>query len=110
MVLVTASLIAYVIFNIKWFLIAAFLILFVSIISDKLAGHIAGAWMKFAHVLGGVTNRIILGVSYYFMLVPLAFIYRITSKSLTKYFFKRAETYYTKRDVKYTKESLENPW
>ncbi|MCL2389018.1 MAG: hypothetical protein FWC85_01385 [Elusimicrobia bacterium] len=110
-ILSIGCLILYIIFNINWFLFVAFLILLAAAISVKAAELISDLWMKFGRILAGVSNRIILGASYYFMLVPLAFFYRISNKNLAKYFFKTApETYYKTRDVKYTKESLENPW
>jgi predicted membrane protein len=110
-VLAVAGLIFFVIFNSKWLLFLTFLILFITIISDKLAGLVAAAWMKFALALGFVVNKILLGLCYYLVLTPLAVLYRLFNKKMSGYFFKKSEnSYYKERNEKYTPHSLENPW
>ena len=107
-VLALASLVVYIIFNVKWFLFVSLLILLAATVSEKAAAKISNIWMKFAHGLGFVTNRIILGAVYYLVLTPHAFF--ITRKSKKHFFAKNETTYYKERDAKYSPQSLEKHW
>lgn len=55
---------------------AAFGLLFVGIFVKPLSRIIATWWFRFAEVIGAFNTRVILGLVYYLVLTPVAFVYR----------------------------------
>ena len=57
------------------------------------------AWMKFAHVLGWLNTRLLLGLFYYLVLTPVALVLRITRKDLLlRRLDRSAQSYWIRRD------------
>lgn len=56
-------------------------------------------WMKFAHVLGWINTRLLLGLFFYLVLTPVALLLRVIGKDLLERRLDRsARTYWVKRE------------
>ncbi len=56
-------------------------------------------WMKFAHALGWINTRVILGIFFYLVLTPLGLILRLLGKDLLDQKIDRsARSYWVKRE------------
>lgn len=55
----------------------AMALLFIGIFIKRLSSTIAKFWLKFADLIGYINTRIILTAVFFFILTPLAFIYRL---------------------------------
>jgi len=64
-------------------------------------------WMKFAHILGWVNTRLILGIFYYVILTPIGVVMRVTGwDPLTRRIDRSATSYWVKREPRpFDKES-----
>lgn len=86
-------------------------VVLIGLISISKAGMnvIATWWMKFAGALGWINSRILLGVIYFVLLLPLAM---LTKGEMRKKFqlVKSGLSTYMERNHTYTKTDLKNPW
>ena len=56
-------------------------------------------WMKLAHLISQVTTRIVLGVTYYLIVTPMALIMRLIGRDpLARKFDPKADTYWSTVD------------
>ena len=62
-------------------------------------------WMKFAHALGWVMNRVLLTIVFYLILTPLAVSRRLLRKKK-----ETGSTYWLEKPKSFSKEDLEKPW
>lgn len=86
-------------------------LLFTGIFLKRPAEMIASAWMKFAHILGAVNTRILLAVSFYLVLTPVALMYRLFHGDFLHIGQGRDETsLWHVRDHTYTEKDFENMW
>lgn len=70
---------------------------------------IAIGWYKLADLIGFVMSKIILGIIYSFILVPVALLYKISSKD--KLHLKRSpNSKWVVRNHQYVAKDLENIW
>ena len=74
------------------------------------SGWITFIWLKLSHVLGWVMSKVILGIIFYVVLVPIALLSRLFNKDLLNLKKNEKDGYYTERNHEYTPEDLENPW
>lgn len=81
----------------------------IGILIPALSRVIHDLWMKFAELLGLVMNKVILGIVFFVFLVPIALLSRLFRKNPFKV-QKAANTYFSDRNFKYTKKSLEQLW
>lgn len=56
--------------------LAAFFLLF-ALVQPRLLEPIEKVWMAFARIMGAINTRIIMGVLYFLVFVPLAFVFKI---------------------------------
>ena len=97
------------IYNKKIFLLVSLLLILLSLTSEAAVNKISSAWLKFSELLGKVMSRIILSVVYYVILVPIAFLFRLTGKDQLQ-LKKSKNSYYLERNHQYTKSDVENIW
>lgn len=110
-VLTLAVLIAYLIFSAPWLLWVAVFLTLGNAFESRITGAIAVYWMKFAVALGAFNSKLILTLTFYFILTPLAFIYRIFNRDIVNYFqIKNRESYFEDINKIYTKEDFEKIW
>ncbi|MGZ8552662.1 MAG: hypothetical protein ACXWV8_04615 [Chitinophagaceae bacterium] len=105
-VLQTALLIAYLYFHRHGLLIAALILGLIAILSPFTAGLIHKLWMKFASILGRISNTIILTLIFILIIIPTGFLHKLFKKSapqpLGSSFHDRQHTF--------TKQDFEKPW
>ena len=111
LVLSLAALILFLIFKLKVFVFICLVLLITALFIPKLSLLIAKGWMAFAHFLGKVNTKIIIFLSYYLCLAPIAVLYRIFNRKQVKDFFdKKEKTYFKDINKKYEKKDLEQLW
>ena len=94
---------------IKIFVFIPILVLLLSVISDLCLNGITWLWFKISEVLGWINSRILLGVVFFIILVPISFIARLLNKTAIK-LKKSNDSYYKVRNHSYTPEDIENMW
>jgi len=110
-VLTLAVLIAYVIFSAQWLLWVALLLTLGNTFESRLTTALASSWMKFAAVLGAFNSRVILTVTFYLILTPLAFVYRIFNRPLVDHFrANKRQSYFEDINKIYTPADFEKTW
>ena len=67
-------------------------------------------WMKIGHVIGWVNTRIILGVLFYMMILPMGLIMRLFGKDPMTRKHDNAASSYRIKSVRENKERLEKPF
>jgi hypothetical protein len=99
-------------FKLNALLYIALCLLFIGIFLKGLSIRIAGAWLKFSTVLGGISTRVVLTVIYFVFLTPIAFLYRVFHGDFIS--LKRqgvaGSTYWSERNYDYISKDFENPW
>ncbi|MBS1668120.1 MAG: hypothetical protein JST58_12145 [Bacteroidetes bacterium] len=104
-VLITAMMIAYKYSHHNWILTSAIVLGILSFLSETAVSYIDGIWMKIAHILGTISNSIILTLIFFLVVVPIGFV--------KKYFFKKSTDHnssFIHRSHTYTKEDLTKLW
>lgn len=87
----------------------AFAIGSLSLVVPGFARRFDWLWLKSGAALGWFNSRVILGVVYFVVLVPIALISRIFGKDKLR--LRRSNTsLYVERDHLYTAEDLQNPF
>ena len=109
LVLVAALIIFFWLFNKKIFLLVALFLILIATSSDSLTNKITWAWLKFSELLGKVMSKVILSVVYFVVLLPIAFLYKLTGKD-PLFLKKRIDSYYFERNHQYSKKDIENIW
>ena len=98
-------------FKITALLYIALCLLFIGIFIKGFSIFIAGAWLKFSKILGGISTRVVLTVIYYVFLTPIAFMYKLFHRDFIS--LKRHApgiTYWNERNYNYIPKDFENPW
>jgi len=109
LVLTTGFVALYFVFKKPVFLIIAFAFGFTGIFIPVLARIIAIAWFKLADALNFVVSKIMLGIVFFVVLVPVAFIYKSTGKDKLA-LKKKNDSNWVIRNKKYTDADIENIW
>ena len=85
-----------------WTLWVGFLGLLIGLSSPRLLYYPYKFWMKLGHILGWVNSRIILGLVYMIVLLPIAFLMRLIGYDPLRTKRKGVKTYREKRQNYYT--------
>ncbi len=108
-VLTGAFIIVYWISPKKIYLLIALIFILIGVVSPYLSSKISWIWLKFAELLGGVMSKIILSIVYFIFLVPIALLYRLTTKN--HLFLKRKKgSYYVERNKQYSPGDIKKIW
>ena len=102
---------AYLIFGSRWLIWAALLLSLGNAFESRITAAIARYWMKFAAVLGRFNSRLILTMTYFLVLTPVAFFFRLFNSPLVDHFRanKRA-SYFDALNKTYRKSDFEKMW
>ncbi len=76
-----------------WPLIAASVLILAALLLPRALGPVYIVWMKFANVLGWINTRIILGVIFYLIFVPVGLIVRAVSDPMRRKSDTQANSY-----------------
>ena len=109
LVFVVALVIIFLIYKNVYFLYAAILVGCIGLFIPWLSAKLHWLWMKLAHAMGYVMNRVILSVVFFVFLAPIAFLSRLFRKNPFKSGSQHA-SYFTERNQTYAKKDLENLW
>ena len=109
LVFVVALVIIFLIYKNVYFLYLAILFGCIGLFIPWLSAKLHWLWMKLAHAMGYVMNRVILSVVFFIFLVPVAFLSRLFRKNPFKSGSQQA-SYFTERNLTYTKKNLEDLW
>ena len=111
-VLGLAFLVAYLIFDVEWLALCSVAMLVLALMPRfMLSQGITRGWLKFSEVLGNFNSKIILGITYYGILCPVALANKIFNPSMVRHFKKKnANSYFYDVKVPFNKESFKNTW
>ena len=110
LVLVLALGILFWVHHSGYYLIAAGILCIIGVFIPYLAQKIHWAWMKLAHFMGLIMGKVMLTIVYVVFLLPLSFFSKLFKTKTGVVLKKTTDSYYTKRDFTYTKDSIENVW
>ena len=104
-------LILHLVFKIPYVDYAGVILIAIALFWRRLSNYIASIWLKFAEGLGKVNSYIILCIVFYVFLTPVALLYRIFNRNPMdiKNSDPSPQSYFYKRDYKYTAADLEKP-
>jgi hypothetical protein len=108
-VIAAGFLVLFFIFDREWMLYVSLGVLIAGIISDALSSYIHKAWFWIAEKLGYVMSRLILGITFLFILLPVGALSKVFRKDILM-LKKRKDSYYRKRDHVYTANDMRDPW
>lgn len=109
LVIVLGLLVLSFIFKASTLVTVATIIGVVSLIFPIVGSWIEFVWFKLAEGLGWVNSRLILGIVFFVILFPIAFLYRLVNSNTLK-LRKGEKSLFESRDHTYTKEDFENMW
>jgi hypothetical protein len=110
-VLTLAILIFCLVFGTQWLLWVAVLLTMGNAFESRFTTYLARYWMKFANLLGAFNSRVILTVTFYLILTPLAFVYRIFNRPLVDHFrANKRQSYFEDLNKTYTPADFEKTW
>ena len=67
-----------------WPLVVASILILMALAYPKSLGPVYTVWMKFANVLGWINTRIILGLIFYTLFMPVGFVVRAVSDPMRR--------------------------
>jgi hypothetical protein len=102
-------LVLFFIFDKEWMSFVSLGVLLVGIISDALTAWIHTAWFWIAEKLGWVMSKVILGITFLLILVPVGALSKVFRKDMMM-LKKRKDSYYRERDHVYEAGDMRDPW
>jgi hypothetical protein len=110
LVLALATLVFHFVWEVKWLIWLATGLLVLALKPNPLANLIAGLWLKLSECIGNFMSKIILSLIFFLLLTPIAALYRLFNREMTKSFFDRTSTstFHVARVP--GKEDFKNPW
>ena len=108
-VLMAALVILFLIYHQKIFLLAAISLAFLCILFPRAAVFIHHVWMKFGNIIGSVTNKVLLTLIFFLVLLPFSFLAR-AFKKISILLQRREKTYYQERNYEFARQDLEKMW
>ncbi|HWY12594.1 MAG TPA: SxtJ family membrane protein [Bacteroidia bacterium] len=109
LVIAIGFLVLFFVFKIKIFVLISLLVLLLSVISDLCMNGITWIWFKISEILGWINSRILLGMVFFIILLPISLFARLLNKTAIK-LKKSNDSYYKTRDHSYLPEDIENMW
>ena len=80
-----------------WSLITAIIFLILGLINSKVLTPLNKLWFKFGLFLGKIVSPLIMGIIFFFVVTPTAFIMRIIGKDLLNLRFNNKKTYWIEK-------------
>lgn len=107
-VITTGFVVLYLVYNKSWLLYIAMGAGLSGIFVKPLAALIARLWYKLGDVLGFVVSKVVLGILYYLLLVPIALLHNLFNKDVLS--LKSKNSGWTTRGYTFSKKDLTNPF
>lgn len=108
-VIAAGFLVLYLLFDIDWLLYISLIVLIIGIISQALSEYIHRAWFWLAEKLGWVMSKIVLGIIFLFVLLPIGLISKLFRKDIMM-LKKRKDSYFHIRNHSYEAEDMKDPF
>lgn len=108
-VIAAGFLVLFLVLDKIWMLYVSLGVLGAGFLSPWLTSLIHRGWFWIADKMGFVMSRIILGIIFVFILIPVGWLSKLFRKDLLM-LKKRESTYYRERDHIYEAKDLEEPW
>ena len=80
-----------------WSLIVSTIFLFLGLINSKILTPLNNIWFKFGLLLGKVVSPVIMGVIFFLVVTPIAFIMRLVGKDLLNLKFNKQKSYWIEK-------------
>ena len=80
-----------------WSLILSLIFLALGLINSKILNPLNKIWFKFGIILGKIISPIVMGVIFFFVVTPIAFIMRLIKKDLLNLKFNSDKSYWIKK-------------
>ncbi len=80
-----------------WSLIIAVIFLVLGLINSKILSPFNKLWFKFGLLLGKIVSPLIMGIIFFFVVTPTAFIMRIIGKDLLNLKFNKKKSYWIEK-------------
>ncbi len=92
------------------FVAVALALLIIALFIRPAAKQISRGWLKFAEVIGTFNSRVILSLTFYLFLTPIAFLFRLFTRNPLMLKADDAPSFYTERNHTYSGADLEKMW
>jgi len=110
-IIALALLIGYYLFKIAVLQHIALGLLILTVFPNPVAKMLARAWLKFSEIIGHINSRILLTLTYFTVLVPVAVLYRTFNRKTVDYFAgKKLDSYFITPDKDFSREFFEKTW
>ena len=80
-----------------WALVIAIIFFLLGLINSKVLTPLNKLWFKFGLLLGRIVSPLIMGIIFFFVVTPTAFIMRIIGKDLLNLKFSNKKTYWIEK-------------
>ena len=80
-----------------WSLIISAVFLFLGLINSKILTPLNNIWFKFGLILGRIVSPVIIGVIFFLVVTPTAFIMRLVGKDLLNLKFNKHKSYWIEK-------------
>ena len=80
-----------------WSLIISAVFLFLGLINSKILTPLNNIWFKFGLILGRIVSPVIMGVVFFLVVTPTAFIMRLVGKDLLNLKFNKHKSYWIEK-------------
>ena len=80
-----------------WSLVVAIIFLILGLINSKVLTPLNKLWFKFGLLLGKIVSPLIMGIIFFFVVTPTAFIMRIIGKDILNLKFNNKKTYWIEK-------------
>ena len=96
----------------KLWMEAGVALLIIGLFIAPLATLISQLWLKLSHLLGAVMSRLLMSLVFFLVLLPLALLRRLVTRSDSLQLKRKAEgaSYYAAEVKKYAASDLQFPW
>ena len=81
-----------------WSLIISAVFLFLGLINSKILTPLNNIWFKFGLILGRIVSPVIMGVVFFLVVTPTAFIMRLVGKDLLNLKFNKHKSYWIEKN------------
>ncbi len=107
--IILGFLLIYVIFRLNLLLYFTLFLTVIFLSLPFVGNKICHMWLKFAYIVGKINTKIILTIIFYFILTPIAILYRLKEKDFLRIKKTDASQFYH-REYKYCPEDFEKLW
>jgi len=110
LVITVGLLVLHLVFSARIFLTLSLIVGLTGILSTLLSEKIDFLWNKLSHLLGTVSNGVLLTLVFFLVLTPVGLVRRLFKKNGMTRAARDQRSNFTDRDHTFTKQDLEKTW